>query len=198
MVALEFACSYPQMVNTLTLAVTNAGLTVPPLRGMFDMLRCTFASSLISRHKLTCGMIFPDPFLRSPSPEGSNCKTMLDFCVQRYIRWEMYTHPISFLPFLSQVGAVIRHHVSSTRLETLGKTLPNKQILIITGDQDHLVRISNSFYIAKKVGHKNVRFEQIEHAGHGVMTQYPERVSQCINTMIGEVTKNRLPTVGDH
>ncbi|ORX74101.1 hypothetical protein DL89DRAFT_264066 [Linderina pennispora] len=138
MVALEFACSYPQMVNTLTLAVTNAGLTVPPLRGM-----------------LTC----------------SNCKTMLDFCVQRYIRWEMYTHPISFLPFLSQVGAVIRHH-----------------ILIITGDQDHLVRISNSFYIAKKVGHKNVRFEQIEHAGHGVMTQYPERVSQ--------VTKNRLPTVG--
>ncbi|KAJ1961246.1 hypothetical protein GGI12_003356, partial [Dipsacomyces acuminosporus] len=36
MVALEFACNYPELVNTLTLAVTNAGLTLPPFKGVAD------------------------------------------------------------------------------------------------------------------------------------------------------------------
>ncbi|KAJ2803719.1 hypothetical protein H4R20_002782 [Coemansia guatemalensis] len=34
MIAMEFALHFPQMVNTLTLVATNAGLSPPPLRGI--------------------------------------------------------------------------------------------------------------------------------------------------------------------
>ncbi|KAJ1952117.1 hypothetical protein EC988_003722 [Linderina pennispora] len=96
---------------------------------------------------------------------------------------------MSIWSFLGQVGTVFRHYVSPARLENLGNLLPDKQILVVTGDQDHMVRTSNSFYIADKIGRDRVRFEQIENAGHGVTNQCPDRFAKSIDTMVMEVAR---------
>ncbi|KAJ1929299.1 hypothetical protein EC988_010115, partial [Linderina pennispora] len=93
MVALEFASNYPQMVNTLTLAVTNAGLSVPPLRGIIDSVRANFISNPLERFEVICGTLYPESYLKSPAPEDTNCKTMMDLCIQRGIRRAKYTKP---------------------------------------------------------------------------------------------------------
>ncbi|KAJ1937034.1 hypothetical protein FBU59_004871 [Linderina macrospora] len=177
------------MVNTVTLAVTNAGMTVPPLRGIVDSVRANFINNPLERFEVMCGTLYPESYLKAPAPENTNCKTMLDLCVQRGIRRAKYTKPMSIWSFIGQVGTVFRHYVSPARLENLGSLFPDKQILIVTGDQDHLVRTSNSFFIADKIGRDRVRFEQIENAGHGVTSQHPDRFAKSINTMIEEASR---------
>ncbi|KAI8325723.1 alpha/beta-hydrolase, partial [Martensiomyces pterosporus] len=135
MVALEFACNYPEMVNTLTLGVTNAGLAVPPLKGIIDTLSANFTSDPSKRFASICKSIYTEEYLASPAPEGSGCTTMLDFCTRNAIRKSKYSRPMSFASFVGQIGTVFRHYVSPARLGDLGKTFPDKQILIMTGDE---------------------------------------------------------------
>ncbi|ORX65700.1 alpha/beta-hydrolase [Linderina pennispora] len=170
MVALEFASNYPQMVNTLTLAVTNAGLSVPPLRGIVDSVRANFISNPLERFEVICGTLYPESYLKAPAPEDTNCKTMMDLCIQRGIRRAKYTKPMSIWSFFGQVGTVLRHY-------NLGNLLPDKQIL------DHMVRTSNSSAVIV------FRFEQIENAGHGVTSQCPDRFAKSIDTMVMEVAR---------
>ncbi|KAJ2400865.1 hypothetical protein GGI23_001762 [Coemansia sp. RSA 2559] len=187
MVALEFACLYSEMVSTLTLAVTNAGLSLPPLRGMMDTVMVNFNSDPRKRFEGICGSIYTEKYLKSPAPEGSGCSTMLDFCAANAVRRSKYTKPMPFSSFLSQVSIVFRHYVSPARLRALGERLPDKQILIITGDSDHLVRTSNSEHLADRIGRDHVVLEIFEGAAHGLNSQEHVKFVHCIDSMINRV-----------
>ncbi|KAJ1665397.1 hypothetical protein EV178_003184 [Coemansia sp. RSA 1646] len=187
MVALEFACNHSEMVNTLTLAVTNAGLTLPPLRGIMDTVFVNFNSDPRKRFEGICGSIYTDEYLKSPAPEGSGCANMLEFCAANAVRKSKYTKPMPFTSFLSQVSTVFRHYVSPARLRILGERLPDKQILIITGDSDHLVRTSNSEHLADRIGRDRVVFEVFEGAAHGLNSQEHVKFVNRIDAMINRV-----------
>ncbi|KAJ2558699.1 hypothetical protein EV175_000665 [Coemansia sp. RSA 1933] len=187
MVALEFACTYSEMVNTLTLAVTNAGLSFPPLRGIVDTVVVNFNSDPRKRFEGICSSIYTDKYLRSPAPSGSGCATMLEFCAANAVRRSKYTKPMPFASFLSQVGTVFRHYVSPARLRALGDRLPDKQILIVTGDSDHLVRTSNSEHLADRIGRDRVVFEVFEGAAHGLNSQEHVKFVNRIHEMITRV-----------
>ncbi|KAJ1836693.1 hypothetical protein IWW55_005816 [Coemansia sp. RSA 2706] len=188
MIALEFASSFPEMVKTLTLAVTNAGLSVPPWKGIADTVLANFTSDPLQRFKNICGSIYTQEYLQSPAPQDSGCKNMLEFCAQNAMRRSKYTRPMTFAAFLGQVGTVFRHYVSPARLANLGRMLPGKRILIVTGDEDHMVRTSNSVYLADKIGREHVILEVFEGAGHGMNSQESVRFVASIDTMIQSVT----------
>ncbi|KAJ2829566.1 hypothetical protein IWW50_000784 [Coemansia erecta] len=187
MIALEFASSYPEKVKTLTLAVTNAGLSIPPWKGIMDTLAANFTSDPLERFKNICGSIYTQEYLHGPAPEGSGCKDMLEFCAQNAMRRSNYTRPMTFASFLGQVGTVFRHYVSPARLANLGRMLPGKRILIVTGDEDHMVRTSNSVYLADKIGREHVILEVFEGAGHGLNSQESVKFIASIVTMINAV-----------
>ncbi|KAJ1737947.1 hypothetical protein LPJ72_000016 [Coemansia sp. Benny D160-2] len=198
MVALEFACNYTEMVNTLTLAVTNAGLSFPPLRGIIDTLSVNLNSDPRKRFEGICSSIYTADYLRSPAPEGSGCANMLDFCALNAVRKSKYTKPMSFMGFLGQVSIVFRHYVSPARLRTLGDRLPDKQILIVSGDTDHLVRTTNSEHLADRIGRDRVVYEVFEGAAHGLNSQENVKFVNRIDAMIRRVNGSDKRSAPEH
>ncbi|KAJ2715247.1 hypothetical protein H4R19_001305 [Coemansia spiralis] len=184
MVALEFASQYPQMVETLTLAVTTAGMTIPPWRGILGSVSANFMRDPVARFERICSSLYTQEYLKSPAPEGSGCTTMLDYCTQNAMRQSRYTQPMSFAGFLGQVGVVFRHYVSPARLANIGRMLPGKRILIVTGDEDHMVRTTNSDYLADKIGREHVVFKVFAGAGHGMTSQAATQLMEDIDELI--------------
>ncbi|KAJ2611205.1 hypothetical protein H4S08_003262 [Coemansia sp. RSA 1365] len=198
MIAMEFASQFPKMANTLTLAVTNAGLSPPPLRGILDTISANFTSDPLKRFENICGSIYTQDYLQSPAPEASGCKNMLEFCAKNALRRSKYTKPMSFSGFMGQVGIVFRHHLSPTRLAALGHAMPGKRILIVTGDEDHLVRTSNSMYLADKIGREHVILEIFEGAGHGLNSQESAKFIDSVDSMISAATTASENISGDN
>ncbi|KAJ2008164.1 hypothetical protein GGI04_000211 [Coemansia thaxteri] len=193
MIALEFACTYPNLVKTLTLTVTNAGLAIPPMRGIMDTVTSNFTSDPRKRFEGICGTIYTQEYLESPAPENSGCKTMLDYCTMNAVRKSRYSRPMSLWSFVGQIGLVFRHYIAPARLEQLGRSLPDKQILIVTGDEDHLVRTSNSLHLAEKIGLDNVIFKIYKGAGHGLNSQESVKFTRDIDAMITAVDSDVRP-----
>ncbi|KAJ1897967.1 hypothetical protein LPJ66_003038 [Kickxella alabastrina] len=189
MVALEFATGYAHRVKTLSLVVTNAGLSLPPLKGIVDTVGANFVRDPIARFKAICGSLYSKEYLESPAPEGSGCKNMLEYCAQNAVRKSRNSRPMSFWSFLGQVGMVFRHYVSPARLRLLGRLLPDKQILIVTGDEDHMVRTSNSVYLADTIGREHVIFEVYHGAAHGLCSQEAAKLVRHIDKMITDTNK---------
>ncbi|KAJ1814747.1 hypothetical protein LPJ56_004768 [Coemansia sp. RSA 2599] len=187
MISLEFASNYTEMINTLTLVVTHAGLTLPPMKGIVDSVYSNFLTNSYERFKGICGSLYTQEYLQSPAPADSGCDNMLEFCAVNALRRSKYSRPMPFASFLAQVGVVFRHYVSPARLEMLGKLLPNKQILVVTGDHDHMVKTSNSRYIADTIGRDKVIFEVFEGTGHGLHAQEAARLVSSIDSMITAV-----------
>ena len=80
---------------------------------------------------------------------------------------------------VSQMWAVLMHHVGADRLAQISKTIP--KILILTGDQDHLVRPSNSAYLSKHM--PEAEFIVWKDTGHVANMQHVER----FNTLLERV-----------
>ncbi len=54
--------------------------------------------------------------------------------------------------------------------------------LVITGTEDHMIPSANSLAIAEKI--PGAWFVQLENGGHGMMYQYPEKMSKVIQTFL--------------
>ena len=81
----------------------------------------------------------------------------------------------------SQMVAGITHRVSKERLRKIAETIP--KVLILTGDEDHLVDPSNSVYLKSCM--PEAEFIQWEHTGHGLHMQWRDR----FNTLVERVVK---------
>ena len=80
---------------------------------------------------------------------------------------------------VSQMWAGLTHHVEAKRLAQISKTIP--KILILTGDQDHLIRPSHSAYLSKHM--PEAEFIVWKDTGHVVSMQHVER----FNTLLERV-----------
>ena len=101
---------------------------------------------------------------------------------QAYLRRISYTRPQSLLGSLSQMWAALFHYVSPDRLAKINDSIP--KIVILTGDNDHMVDPSNSFKLAAAM--PNAEFIQWEETGHGVIAQWPKRVSDLLERAFEE------------
>jgi pimeloyl-ACP methyl ester carboxylesterase len=83
---------------------------------------------------------------------------------------------------ISQMWAGLTHHVEANRLAQISKTVP--KVLILTGDQDHLVRPSHSAYLSKHM--PEAEFIVWKDTGHVVSMQHAERFNKLLERVFLE------------
>ena len=83
---------------------------------------------------------------------------------------------------ISQMWAGFTHHVQPERLAQISQTIP--KVLIVTGDQDHLVRPSNSAYLKKCM--PEAEYIVWKDTGHVVCTQHVGRFNALLERVFLE------------
>jgi len=209
MISLELASRVPQRIRSLTLFVTTAGNGPRPFgnlapvrlrllkyawvdlpskarlfqrRGTRNLVRTIGMKDPKERVPYVLDMIYPQTYLDRVNPEDPNGGTFRDLQTKAYLRRISYTRPQSLLGSLSQMWAALFHYVSPDRLAMINDSIP--KITILTGDNDHMVDPSNSFKLAAAM--PNAEFIQWEETGHGVVAQWPKRVSHLLERAFEE------------
>lgn len=81
---------------------------------------------------------------------------------------------------VSQMWAVLGHHVNPERLKTISEIVPS--VLIVTGDEDHLISPVNSHYLHEHL--PGSQYELFEGFGHGLPGQDPPRFNALLETFL--------------
>jgi pimeloyl-ACP methyl ester carboxylesterase len=83
---------------------------------------------------------------------------------------------------ISQMWAGFTHHVQAERLAQISKTIP--KVVILTGDEDHLVRPTNSAYLKKHM--PEAEYVVWKDTGHVVNLQHVERFNALLERVFHE------------
>ena len=83
---------------------------------------------------------------------------------------------------ISQMWAGLTHHVQAGRLAQISKTIP--KVVILTGDEDHLVRPTNSAYLKKHMA--EAEYVVWKDTGHVVNLQHVERFNALLERVFQE------------
>ena len=92
------------------------------------------------------------------------------------------TRPPTFVGSVSQMAAALTHDVSPERLGEISRTIP--KVAIVVGDEDHLVRVKNSFYLKQHM--PEAEFVQWSNTGHGVPAQQRKRFNDLLERVFAE------------
>ena len=87
---------------------------------------------------------------------------------------------------ISQMWAGFTHHVQPGRLTRISKTIP--KVVILTGDDDHLVRPTNSAYLKKHM--PEAEYIVWKDTGHVVNLQHVERFNALLERVFHEGDTN--------
>ena len=82
----------------------------------------------------------------------------------------------------SQMAAGLTHHVSPDRLHPISNTIP--KVVIVTGDQDHLVHSSNSVYMKQHM--PEAELVQWKDTGHGIHLQRRSQFTALLERVFEE------------
>ncbi|KAH9050908.1 alpha/beta-hydrolase [Lactarius deliciosus] len=183
MIAQELAYRIPERFISLSLVVTTAGglpiFNIPPWFGLKTIMRLQFIKDPKRRSPFVVDMCFNSSWLDATAendPEGrTNREVQITLCDER----AAVTRIQKPLGAVSQMWAGFTHRVGAKRLAQISKAIP--KVLILTGDQDHLVRPSNSAYLSTQM--PEAEFVVWKDAGHVVSMQYVER----FNTLLERV-----------
>ena len=99
-----------------------------------------------------------------------------------YNKGAALTRVQKFLGSIWQMWAGLAHHVKAERLAQISKTIP--KVLILTGDQDHLVRSSNSAYLSKHM--PEAEYVMWKDTGHVLNLQHVERFNTLLERVFHE------------
>ncbi|KAF4616102.1 hypothetical protein D9613_011399 [Agrocybe pediades] len=147
---LELAYRIPTRISSMVLAVTTPGghfwQNLPPLKGVTSLAKLIVTPDAEKKAPIVMEMLFPIPWLEETAVDDSGKRR-----TNREIQTEGFHHrfslttPQRFLGHISQMAAGLTHHVSPSRLSDIAANVP--KIIILTGDEDNLVRPSGSMKI---------------------------------------------------
>ncbi|KAF9563373.1 alpha/beta-hydrolase [Agrocybe pediades] len=150
MIAQELAYRIPTRISSMVLAVTTPGghfwQNLPPLKGVTSLAKLIVTPEAEKKAPIVMEMLFPIPWLEETAVDDSGKRR-----TNREIQTEGFHHrfslttPQRFLGHISQMAAGLTHHVSPSRLSDIAANVP--KIIILTGDEDNLVRPSGSMKI---------------------------------------------------
>lgn len=83
---------------------------------------------------------------------------------------------------ISQMWAGFTHRVQAERLAQISKTIP--KLVILTGDEDHLIRPTNSVYLKKHM--PEAEYIVWKDTGHVVNLQHVERFNALLERVFSE------------
>ncbi|KAH9012720.1 alpha/beta-hydrolase [Lactarius pseudohatsudake] len=186
MIAQELAYRIPERFISLSLAVTTAGgppsmFNIPPWFGLKNILRTPFDD--LKRRTLNAAEVaFSSSWLDAKIENDPKGRTNREVQIMLYNERAAVTHSQGSLGAVSQMWAGFTHHVGAGRLAQISKTIP--KVLILTGDQDHLVRSSNSAYLSKCM--PEAEYVMWKETGHSVNEQHVERFNALLERVFLE------------
>ncbi|KAI9441897.1 alpha/beta-hydrolase [Lactarius indigo] len=183
MIAQELAYRIPERFISLSLAVTTAGglltFNVPTWFGLKNILRVQFIKDPKRRTPFIVESCFSSSWLNARAENDPEGRTNREIQIMLYNERAAITPIPKPLGALSQMWAGLTHHVEAERLAQISKAIP--KVLILTGDEDHFIRPSNSAYLSEQM--PEAEFVAWTDAGHVVSIQYVER----FNTLLERV-----------
>ncbi|KAH9020114.1 Alpha/Beta hydrolase protein [Lactarius hengduanensis] len=178
----ELAYRIPERFISLSLVMTTAGglpiFNVPPWFGLKSILRYIFIMDPKKRTPIIVESCFSSSWLDARAEKDPEGRTNRE--VQIMVR-SHNTHPKT-LGAVSQMWAGLTHHMEAERLAQISKAIP--KVLILTGDQDHIIRPSNSAYLSEHM--PEAEFVVWTDTGHFVHMQYVKRFNALLERVFLE------------
>ncbi|KAG9036496.1 hypothetical protein FRB95_008794 [Tulasnella sp. JGI-2019a] len=190
MISLELASIIAPHAASLILIVTSAGgyfwNNLAPWKGVSSLARLTFIKEPEKKIPILLPMLYPQAFLDSPAIEYDEPSlTNYEVLKPRVLKRITTTRPQGLMGALSQMYAGLGHYVSPDRLAKISKSIP--KVLILTGDQDNLIRPANSHWLAHCM--PEAEFVVWKDAGHGILGQRPKEVRELFTRVMLEGRK---------
>ncbi|KAJ3215806.1 hypothetical protein HDU67_010299 [Dinochytrium kinnereticum] len=175
MIAQELSLHVPDAILSLALVSTTPGRSVPPIKTLWAMKGTVGVLPPEQDFKLMTRIIYPRWWLDADAPPGSGCTTNTDYMRKWWEdRQDRIPGPTNN-GVKGQRMACYTHYVSRARLRKLRDYgIP---IIVLTGDDDILVRPKNSIYLARNL---RARLEIFIGGGHGLAVQFPERFNKVL------------------
>ncbi|KAJ3559884.1 hypothetical protein NM688_g69 [Phlebia brevispora] len=171
MIGQELAYRIPERIISLTLAVTTAGgkpwNNFPPNEDKIPMIH---------------DMVFPREWLDAKAEDDPQGRTNREVQSEIYRKRMDVTRPQTFMGTISQMAAGLTHYMSPDRLRRISKSVP--KVLILTGDEDHLVRPSNSIHLKQHM--PEAELVEWERTGHGIHVQWKKRFNDLLERVFEE------------
>lgn len=186
MIAQELADRIPDRITSLSLIVTTAGgqfwQNVPPWKGSTALTRLLLTGDPDVKVPIVMNMLYPQPWLAEKAKDDPEGRTNLEVQSAFYHRRLKITRPQTPLGALSQMYAGLTHHVSPARLRKISSSIP--KVLILTGDQDQVIRSSNSRHLHRHM--PEAEFHWWEGTGHGITAQWKTRFMELLEKTFEE------------
>ncbi|KAG8889143.1 hypothetical protein FRB98_005618 [Tulasnella sp. 332] len=181
MISLELATIIAPRAASLTLIVTSAGgyfwNNLSPWEGTVSLARLTFIKEPEKKIPVLLPMLYPQEFLDAPAIEYDTPSiTNYDALKPRVMKRLTITRSQTLVGALSQMYACLGHYVSQERLATIAKSIP--KLTILTGDEDNLVRPTNSYWLARCM--PEAEFIVWKGAGHGILGCRPKEANELL------------------
>jgi len=175
MIAQELCYRIPERFISLTLGVTTAGgfplCNIPPWVGLKNLLRMQFIKDRQERIPYAVEICFNASWLDATAENDAKGRTNREVQTVLYNERLAFTRAQKPMGALWQMWAGFTHHVQAKRLAQISKTIP--KVVILTGDEDHLVRPTNSAYLKKHM--PEAEYIVWKNTGHVVGLQHVER-----------------------
>lgn len=168
MIALEMALAIaPQRLLSLTLVVTHAGGWggIAPWAGVKSMITSIFTKDNKVRLQALLRMLYSEESLKDEELQKKLTQHHIERMKKRVAPKlaAVFGHPL----------AVYRHYVSYPNL--LRIRFAPFPTLVIVGEEDKLVQMSNSYMLANVLGSHLV---VVPNGGHGLLSEYPETINK--------------------
>ncbi|KAI0693729.1 Alpha/Beta hydrolase protein [Cytidiella melzeri] len=186
MIAQELAYKISERIISLTLAATTAGgrfwSNLAPWKGFAGLFKLNFIKEQEDKIPIVLNMLYPKGWLESKAEDDPQGRTNWEIERESFRRRMAVTRPPTFVGSMSQTAAALTHSVSPARLREISRNIP--KVVIVVGDEDHLVRTSNSFHLKKHM--PEAEFVQWENTGHGIPAQQKKRFNALLERTFSE------------
>jgi len=182
MIAQELAYRIPERFISLTLGVTKAGggfplFNLPPWLGLKTLLRIQFfIKDPRKRIPHVVQICFNAAWLDAKAENDVRGRTNRQVQIALFETRAAVTRIQKPRGSMWQMWAGFTHRVQPERLAQISKTIP--KVLVLTGDEDHLVRPSNSAYLKKHM--PEAEYIVWANTGHIVNGQHVERFNALL------------------
>ncbi|KAK0210371.1 Alpha/Beta hydrolase protein [Desarmillaria ectypa] len=191
MIAQEVAYRIPERVTSLTLGVTTPGgypwTNFPPWKGFIGLLKATFTKDLTIKIPIIHDMVFTKSWLEDKDEEDPS-RTNRERETEVLRKRINMTKPQTLLGTIYQMCAGLTHHVTPDRLRKISCSVP--KVLLVTGDEDNLVKSDNTFYLKRHM--PEAELVQWENTGHAIHYQRRCEFNALIERMVKEGREKAL------
>jgi len=186
MIAQELSTLIPHRIASLSLIVTTAGGRIwnnfPPLKGTLTLARQLVVKDPAVRASNSLGIMFPEAWLEAKAEGDPRGRTNREVETENFLNRFYAARPQPFIGVISQMAAGLTHRVTGDRLREISRLIP--KVVIVTGDEDHLVDPQRSRFI--KANMPEAELIELSDTGHGIHLQRPRELNELIARAVRE------------